>query len=167
MLTVVIWGSSLPFFSLYCLRFLNVVMCVCVLNRFSRVWLCDPMNCSPIGTSVHGIFPSRILEWVAISSSRGSSRSRDQTLISCISCIAGRLFTCWAIGKPPVLSLKCLISSQYHFIIRGEESKFPMNSGSFCVVSGKDRVHLLRKMTLEKWIQKEKVNVRHWLLHSC
>ena len=99
MLTVVIWGSSLPFFSLYCLRFLNVVMCVCVLNRFSRVWLCDPMNCSPIGTSVHGIFPSRILEWVAISSSRGSSRSRDQTHISCISCTGRQILYNWAIWE--------------------------------------------------------------------
>ena len=45
---------------------------------------CDPMDCSPPGSSVYGIFWARILEWVAVSSSRGSSRPRDQTCISCI-----------------------------------------------------------------------------------
>ena len=39
--------------------------------------LCDPMDCSPPGSSVHGISQERILEWVAISSSRGSSQPRD------------------------------------------------------------------------------------------
>ena len=44
--------------------------------------LCDPMDCSPPGASVHGILQARILEWVAMSSSRGSSRLRDWTPIS-------------------------------------------------------------------------------------
>ena len=44
--------------------------------------LCDPMDCSLPGSSVHGIFQARILEWVAIYSSRGSSRPRDRTRIS-------------------------------------------------------------------------------------
>ena len=52
--------------------------------------LCDPMNCSPPGSSVHGILHARILEWVVISSSNGSSQPRDWI---CISCIAGRFFT--------------------------------------------------------------------------
>ena len=47
--------------------------------------LCDPMDCSPPGSSVHGILQARILEWVAMSSSRGSSQIRDQNCISCIS----------------------------------------------------------------------------------
>ena len=46
--------------------------------------LCDPTNCSPPGSSIHGILQARTLEWVAISSSRGSSRPRDETHISCI-----------------------------------------------------------------------------------
>ena len=50
----------------------------------SRIWLCDPMDCSPPGPSVHGISQARILEWVPISFSRGSSWPRDQTHISCI-----------------------------------------------------------------------------------
>ena len=52
--------------------------------------LCNPMDCSLPGFSVHGIFQARVLEWVAISFSRGSSRPRDQTQVSLI---AGRHFT--------------------------------------------------------------------------
>ena len=55
--------------------------------------LCDPMDCSLPGSSVHEIFQARVLEWVAISSSRGSSQPRDRTQVSCI---AGRHFTIWA-----------------------------------------------------------------------
>ena len=55
--------------------------------------VCDPMDCNPPGSSVHGILQARILEWVAISFSRGSFQLRDQTQVSCI---AGRCFTNWA-----------------------------------------------------------------------
>ena len=46
--------------------------------------LCGPMDCSPPGSSVHGILQPRILEWVAVSSSRGSSGTMDRTHVSCI-----------------------------------------------------------------------------------
>ena len=52
--------------------------------------LCDPMDCNPPGSSVHGISQAIILEWIAISFSRGSSQPRDQTQVSCI---AGRFFS--------------------------------------------------------------------------
>ena len=52
--------------------------------------LCNPMNCSPPGSFLHGILQARILEWVAIAFSRASSRPRDQTWVSCI---VGRFFT--------------------------------------------------------------------------
>ena len=52
---------------------------------------CDRMDSSPPVSSVHGIFQARILEWVAISCSRGFSRCRDQTCISCISCIGRQI----------------------------------------------------------------------------
>ena len=55
--------------------------------------LCDPVDCSPPGSSIHGILQARILEWVAISFSRGCSRPRDRTQVSCI---AGRRFNLWA-----------------------------------------------------------------------
>ena len=52
---------------------------MCVL---SCVQLCDPVDCSPPGFSVHGVLQVRVLGWVAISFSRGSSRPRGQTLVS-------------------------------------------------------------------------------------
>ena len=55
--------------------------------------LCNPMDCSPPGSPVHRILQARILEWVAISFSWGSSPPRDQTHISCIT---SRFFTVWA-----------------------------------------------------------------------
>ena len=55
----------------------------CLVTK-SCLTLCDPMDCSLPGSSVHGISQSRILEWVALSSSRESSSPRGQTHISCI-----------------------------------------------------------------------------------
>ena len=52
--------------------------------------LCDPVDCSPPGSSVHGTLQARIQEWVAMPSYRGSSQPRDQTQVSFI---AGRFFT--------------------------------------------------------------------------
>ena len=57
---------------------------------------CDPMDCSPPGFSVHGVFQARILEWIAISFSRESSRPRNWTQVSCI---AGKFFTDWAMRE--------------------------------------------------------------------
>ena len=75
---------------------------VCVCCYFSRVWstLCDPVGCNPPGSPVHGIFPARILEWVAISFSRGSSWPRDRTHVFCISCTSDEFFTAELLGKP-------------------------------------------------------------------
>ena len=53
---------------------------------------CDPMDYSPPGFSVHGILQARILEWVAMPFSRGSSQPKDRTQVSCI---AGGIFTVW------------------------------------------------------------------------
>ena len=58
------------------------------------------MNRSLPGSSVHGIIQARILEWVAMPSSRGSSQPRDQTHVSWGSCTAGGLFTSEPQGKP-------------------------------------------------------------------
>ena len=65
-------------------------MCMCVLVSQSCPTLCDPMDCSPPGSSVHGILQERILEWVATLFSRRSSPLRYQT---CVSCIAGGFLT--------------------------------------------------------------------------
>ena len=64
-----------------------VCVCVCVCVRThaqSGSTLCDPMDCNLSGSSVHGILQARILEWVAISYSKGSSQPRDRTCISYI-----------------------------------------------------------------------------------
>ena len=68
-------------------------VCVCVLVAQLCLTLCDPIDYSPPGSSVHGILQARILEWVAILFFSGSCRPRDWT---CISCSAGRFFTIWA-----------------------------------------------------------------------
>ena len=66
------------------------------------VWLFETLkDCSPRGSSVHGILQARILEWVDISSSKGSSWPRDWTRVSCI---AGRFLTIWA--STPRLALQ-------------------------------------------------------------
>ena len=62
--------------------------------------LWDPMHCISPGSSVHGILQARILEWVFISSSRGSSPPKDRTHVSCISFIVGRFIITEPLGKP-------------------------------------------------------------------
>ena len=67
---------------------------------------CDPMDCSLPGSSVHGISQARILEWVAMPSSRGFSQPRDQTHISCVSCLGRQiLYHCsiwWQMSSLPL-----------------------------------------------------------------
>ena len=68
------------------------VLCVCICAQLCPT-LCDSPDCSPPGSSVLGISQARILEWVAVSFSRGLSRPRDQTHVACI---VGGFFTVWA-----------------------------------------------------------------------
>ena len=63
----------------------RIPTCKCMLVTQSCSTLCDPMDCSPPGSSVPGIFQARILEWVAIPLSRGFSRPRDRTW-GCLHC---------------------------------------------------------------------------------
>ena len=63
------------------------------------------MDCSPLGSSIHEIFQARILEWVAISFSRGSSQPKDRSRVSCT---AGRFFTEWATREAPKWKWKSL-----------------------------------------------------------
>ena len=74
--------------------------CGCYLVAKSCLTLCDPMGCSPRGSSVQRISQARILECGAISCPRGSSRPRDGTQVSRISHIAGRFFITELPGKP-------------------------------------------------------------------
>ena len=63
---------------------LSTQLCLCVLAKSFQLCLtlCNPMDCSPPGSSVHGILQARILEWVAMPSSGGSSRPRNRTSVS-------------------------------------------------------------------------------------
>ena len=74
---------------------------VCVRVAQSCLTLCDPMDCSLPVSSVPGILQARILEWVGISFSRGSSQLREQAQVSCI---AGRFFTVW-VWKPLLIEI--------------------------------------------------------------
>ena len=75
-------------------------VCVCVCARAHACSVVSdfvtPWTCSPPGSSVHGIFQARILEWVAISYTRAYSRPRDQTHVSCVSCIGRQILYHWA-----------------------------------------------------------------------
>ena len=65
--------------------------------------LCDPMDCSLPGFSVPGILQARILEWVALPSSRGSSQARDRTCISFVTCIGSWVLYHWChLGSPQI-----------------------------------------------------------------
>ena len=75
--------------------------CACVLSHFSRVGLfVIPWTVACQSPLSMEILQARILEWAAMPSSRGSSRPRDQTSVSCSSCIAGEFFTTEPLGKP-------------------------------------------------------------------
>ena len=83
--------------------------------------LCHLMDCSPPGSSVHGILQARILEWVAMPFSRGFSTPRDRTQVSCI---AGRSFTIWASREAQTCSinLKYFQGAFFFFNIKQGES---------------------------------------------
>ena len=104
-------------------------MCVCVLVAQSCLTLCDLMDCSPPGSSVHGFLWAGILEWVAISFSRSSSLPRGGTYVSCISFIGRWILYYWRhLGSPkskcPLtdegINIKCYIHTmEYCLAIKG------------------------------------------------
>ena len=63
-------------------RFIYLYTCMHAKSLQSWLTLCDPMDCSPPGSSVYGILQTRILEWVAMPFSKGTSQFRDQTRVS-------------------------------------------------------------------------------------
>ena len=83
---------------------LSMNKCV-VLVAQSCLTLCDPMDCRPPRLLCPWDFPARILEWVAISFSRGSCQPSDGTWVSCT---AGRFFTNWATREAPIFRVNFL-----------------------------------------------------------
>ena len=107
-------SSLVSWKNLESMDYLLQVYSLCVHAKLlqSSLTLFDPMDCSPPGSSVHGILQARILEWVAMPSSRGSSQPRNQNFVSCDSCIAGGFFTTEPPGKPiSSVQLSCSVMS--------------------------------------------------------
>ena len=75
-------------------------ICCCWVDQSCLTFFATPQT-RPPGFSVHGIFQARILEWVAISFSRGPSQPRDGTRVSCISCIGRQILYHFAIREAP------------------------------------------------------------------
>ena len=97
----------------------------CVLRANSLqscLTLCNPMDCSPPGSSVLGIFQARILEWV-VTSSRGISQSRDGTHASCISCIGRQNLYLCATWEALVTSTRRNIMTT-HFLVSPHIPKY-------------------------------------------
>ena len=88
-------------------KILYVKLCVHAESLQSCLTLCDPVDCSPPDSSVHGILQARILEWVAMPSFRESSQPRDQTFISYI-CIGS-----WVLYHQHQLLLLLLLLSRF------------------------------------------------------
>ena len=103
-------GSSLPWPICYPPHSIPVWNLVCLVTQ-SCPTLWDPLDCSPPGASVHGILHARILEWVAISFSRGSSWPRDRIQVSCI---ASGFCTLWVSREAQALTVNktnCLFAN--------------------------------------------------------
>ena len=89
-------------YNIYCYKYIKyashintymfIKRCICIYTCMGAQslqlcpTLCNPMDCSSPGSSVHGILQASILEWIAVPSSRGSSQHRDRTLVSYASC---------------------------------------------------------------------------------
>ena len=108
--------------------------------------LCDPMDYSLPGSSVYGIFQARILEWVAISLSRGSSQSRDWTQVSCT---AGRLYHLSHQGSPRLFTLPITSFCEKVFILTQSKFKridsivYHIGSPSSCVLDWNKFMNIL------------------------
>ena len=138
--------------SVFCVSVLSVqvllispdfILSLCVLVAQSSPTLCDPMDYSLPGFSVHGILQAGVLEWIAIPFSRGTSKPRDQTLVPCI---VDRFFTIWATGKS-ILSLGIYKNEPRGNIVILKISFF--NIGNFLVA----RCLGLQAFTAMIWVQ--------------
>ena len=114
------------------------------LGLLSCVQLCNPLDCSPPGSSVHGILQARILKWVAMPSSRRSSQPRDWIQVSCI---AGGLFTDWATRDKRLINKTQLSAALIHpppqvdpgglrRLGRMTRSRLGLNECAFCQEEG-------------------------------
>ena len=123
--------------------------------------LCDPMDYSPPGSSVHGIFQARILGWVAIAFSRGSSQLRVWTQVSCFS---GRFCVIWATGYS--LHKYMLVSTQLRLQEDPLESVFLPGSAHVQVSSSThffSLIYILNPVTFKFYFFNTK-NILYWII---
>ena len=125
---------------------------------------CDPMNCSPPGSSVPGIFQARILEWVAISFSRQSSLFRDQMLISCVSCTGRWILYHWAIWEAFKWACEfacvCLVAQSCPTLCNLMDYSPPGSS-----IHGISQARILEWVTIS--FSRESSQLRDWTHVSC
>ena len=127
--------------------------------------LCDPVDCSLPGSSVHGILQTRILEGVAMPSSRRSSRPRDRTFKSVSPALAGDYFTRWVTWKPSKLwvSTKCSVLYQMLSLRfnSGLRCSFEIELRDFPVwFSGEESTSQCRGHRFDPWSEKSSYAVR-------
>ena len=101
-------------------RVLSIRMKVKVLVTQSCLTFCDSMHCSPPASSVHGILPARMLEWVAIPFSRGSSWPSDRTQVSCTADI---FFTVWATRVKQQHDITCILGKLWLLCNQRQQQK--------------------------------------------
>ena len=133
-------------------------LCVCVCARAcvgSRVWLCDPIDCSPPGSSVHGMSQARILEWAALSSYRGSSWSRDWTHVPWVSFTGSWILyhcTTWQATYPYTPSF--LISLPFMLTQSIEQSSPCRTVQVFPVVQMVKNLLVMQEPRFDPWVKK-------------
>ena len=93
-----------------------VCVCVCLVTQL-RLTLCDPMDCSPPGSSVRGDSPGKNTGVVTMPSSMGSSQPRDQTWVSNVSHITGIFLTVWAPGTPHYIYRESLSVQSFRLFV--------------------------------------------------
>ena len=92
-------------FRLYLQGLVQCLVLVCVLSCFNRVWLCDPLDCSPPGSSVHGDSPGKNTGVGCLALLQESSQPKDRTHVSCVT---GGVFTHWATWEACLVFSSCL-----------------------------------------------------------
>ena len=110
--------------------------------------LCDPMDCSLSGSSVHGILQATILEWITIPFYRGSSWPRDWTQVFCI---AGRFFTVWATRKAQSVKLYRLRKGFFVFFFPLVKSIFQEPTEN--TINGESTESIISSVVLEKTLE--------------
>ena len=129
-------------------------MCAACLVVQSCPTLCDPMDCSLPGSSVHGLLQARILGWVTMPSSRGPSPPRNQTLISCVSCIGRQVLFHYGHLVSPVATL---LDSKYRTFPSPE--KVRLDSASLEYLS---LIYSFVQQTFPRTLSYARFSVRLW-----